>query len=44
LISRGREKLEESARLFLALSKEVAPEDPATIVYTSGTTGVPKGQ
>jgi len=39
LLSRGREKFEKSDRLFLALSKEVAPEDPATIVYTSGTTG-----
>jgi long-chain acyl-CoA synthetase len=43
LISRGREKFDKSDPLFLALSKEVAPEDPATIVYTSGTTGIPKG-
>jgi long-chain acyl-CoA synthetase len=43
LISRGREEFESSDPLFLTLSKAVAPEDPATIVYTSGTTGLPKG-
>ena len=28
---------------FIQISKEIQPEDPATIIYTSGTTGQPKG-
>lgn len=37
----GRQRLEPQALAWLA--DAVRPEDPATIVYTSGTTGPPKG-
>lgn len=36
-------KMEEPDAAFDAMLKEVKPEDLATIVYTSGTTGDPKG-
>ncbi|MBA3009549.1 MAG: long-chain fatty acid--CoA ligase [Proteobacteria bacterium] len=39
----GRQKQKESPELFEQLSKAVDPTSIATIVYTSGTTGVPKG-
>jgi long-chain acyl-CoA synthetase len=43
LMELGRKKYAEDPSLFEKLSKEVTVDELATIVYTSGTTGLPKG-
>jgi long-chain acyl-CoA synthetase len=43
LVRRGREALAADRPGFEALRGRVGPEDNATLLYTSGTTGPPKG-
>jgi long-chain acyl-CoA synthetase len=43
LVRRGREALAADRAAFEELVAQVAPEDHATLLYTSGTTGPPKG-
>jgi long-chain acyl-CoA synthetase len=43
LMELGRRKYAEDPSLFEKLSQEVTVDELATIVYTSGTTGLPKG-
>jgi long-chain acyl-CoA synthetase len=43
LVRRGREALAADRSGFEALRGRVGPEDNATLLYTSGTTGPPKG-
>lgn len=43
LTTLGKEQGREGEVLFEKLTSSVSPDDLATIVYTSGTTGVPKG-
>lgn len=43
LLRLGREQRAATPNAFLDLVADTKPEDPAAIVYTSGTTGPPKG-
>jgi long-chain acyl-CoA synthetase len=43
LVGRGREALAADRAAFEELAGRVGPEDNATLLYTSGTTGPPKG-
>lgn len=43
LKQRGRDRLGRSPALVSEATARVEPDDPAAIVYTSGTTGAPKG-
>lgn len=43
LLNAGEKMYEKNSSLYETLSESVTPEDLATIVYTSGTTGLPKG-
>jgi long-chain acyl-CoA synthetase len=42
LIRRGKEALGKDPDAFETMWRQVKPDDPATLVYTSGTTGPPK--
>jgi long-chain acyl-CoA synthetase len=42
LMRRGAEALAKDRDAFETMWRQVKPEDPATLVYTSGTTGPPK--
>ncbi len=41
--ARGRAEADKDPGLFERLAEAIRPEDLASIVYTSGTTGIPKG-
>ncbi|MCP4678595.1 MAG: long-chain fatty acid--CoA ligase [Deltaproteobacteria bacterium] len=43
LMERGRKEYKKDASLFEKIASSTEDDDLATIVYTSGTTGVPKG-
>jgi long-chain acyl-CoA synthetase len=43
LLEQGRQTVEKEADLYEKRMEEIDPEDTAVLVYTSGTTGPPKG-
>ncbi len=43
VLGRGRERRDAAPGLLDTLQETIAPDDLATLVYTSGTTGLPKG-
>lgn len=43
LLTAGKRRFRVNPDLFQQLAADVQPQDMATLVYTSGTTGVPKG-
>ncbi|HUI70262.1 MAG TPA: long-chain fatty acid--CoA ligase [Spirochaetia bacterium] len=43
IIARGRERSLREPKLFETLCEKVAPSDLTTIIYTSGSMGLPKG-
>ena len=43
VMERGKKLAQENPGLFEKMTREVKPDDLASIIYTSGTTGVPKG-
>jgi long-chain acyl-CoA synthetase len=43
LMARGQQELQEKPRCYVDICETLTVEDTATILYTSGTTGQPKG-
>jgi len=43
ILERGKRISQEDSTFFERMAMEVKPDDIASIVYTSGTTGIPKG-
>jgi long-chain acyl-CoA synthetase len=43
IITEGKTQLAQGSRVFLQAAEKVSAEDICTIVYTSGTQGIPKG-